>query len=144
MTKISFQFTPSEVGEHDISPTIDLNDPRIGDFGSNSYKIDLGGHTHLIVSFDREIRYVSHEKDADLNDLLVDAERRIPEYLDVNANHFDLQIILEEEEGSNSTLQTYHSQIEELANNRSLGQYDSNNLSSGNVRVSFSTKSIVV
>lgn len=142
MTKISFQFTPSEVGENDISPSIDVENSKISEFGSNSYKIDLGKQSYIIVSFNREIRYVSHEERADLGDLLVDAEKSIRENLNINMDHFDLQIILEQ--GSTDSIQAYHSQLEELASRRSLGQYNSSSLSSGNVRVSFSTNSIVV
>lgn len=142
MTKISFQFTPSEVGENDISPSIDIENSKISEFGSNSYKIDLGKHSYIIVAFNREIRYVSHEERADLDDLLVDAEKSIRENLNINMDHFDLQIILEQ--GSTDSIQTYHSQLEELASRRSLGQYNSSSLSSGNIRVSFSTNSIVV
>ncbi|TKX70960.1 hypothetical protein EXE40_08675 [Halorubrum sp. GN11GM_10-3_MGM] len=142
MTKISFQFTPSEVGENDISLDIDIEDSRISEFGSSSYRIDSGENTYIIVSFDKEIRFVSDEEGANLNELLTNAERQIRQYLDLDANHFDLQIILGE--GSNSGIMEYHSQIEDLADRRSLGQYDSNSLSSGNVRVSFSTRSIIV
>ena len=142
MSKISLQFTPSEVGRSEISPAIDVKSSRVSDFGPNSYKIDLNNQAYIIITFNSEIRYVSHADNPQLEELLVDAEKEIRENLDIDTNHFDLQIILEENPSTN--LQRYHSQIEELASSRSLGQYDSDSLSSGSVRVSFSTNSTII
>lgn len=141
--KVTFQFTPSEPSSDSIDPHKRVDENRVSDFGEDSFQIECDTGT-ITVSFGNRIRYTPKETEQPLREILEEAECKIRESLDTTLRHFQLQIVFDADIPSAEV--QYHTELSEISSEKSLGEYTSNTLSTGNTAISFieREKSLIV